>query len=85
MSLDFIADRLGVLRLYEEALILVSAGGGALFTGPGPLDDPNVETPALHLEPILGSNSTVSNVHVVLYLLFNTFRRLFEGTLLSPP
>ena len=46
-SLDFVADRLGVLRLYEEALVPASTGGGALSTGPGPLDDLNVETPAL--------------------------------------
>jgi len=50
----------------------------------GPLDDLNVETPMLHLKPMLGSNSTVSNVHVVLYSLFNTFHRLSGGTLLSP-
>ena len=61
----------------------MSTGGGAPFTGPRPLDDPNVETLTLRLEPILGSNSTVSNVHIVLYSLFNTFRRLFGGTPLS--
>ena len=27
----------------------------------------------------------VSDLHIVLYSLFNTFRRLSEGTLLSPP
>ena len=73
-SLDFVADRLGVLSLREEAFIPASTGGEAPSTGPGPPDDLNVETPALRLEPILGSNSTVSNVHIVLYSLFNTFR-----------
>ena len=34
---------------------------------------------------MLGSNSTVSNVHVVLYSLFNTFRRLSGGTPLFLP
>ena len=72
-SLDFIADQLSVLRLHEEALVPMSTGG-APFTGPEPLDDLNVETLALHLEPMLGSNSMVSNVYVVLYSLFNTFR-----------
>ena len=63
---------------------MASTVGGALSTGPGPLDDPNIETLALRLEPILGSNSTVSNVYVVLYSLFNTLRRLSGGTTLSP-
>ena len=73
-SLDFIADQLGVLYLHEEALVPASTGGGAPSTGLGPLDDLNVETPALRLEPILGSNPTVSDVHIVLYSLFNTVR-----------
>jgi len=83
-SLDFVADQLGVLRLHEEALVPVSTRGGAPSTGPGPLDDHNVETLALRLEPMLGSNPTVSDVHIVLYSLFNTFRRLSGGTPLSP-
>ena len=74
-SLDFVADRLNVLFLHKEALVSASTGG-APFTGPRPPDDLNVETLALHLEPMLGSNSMVSNVYVVLYSLFNTFRRL---------
>ena len=83
-SLDFVADQLGVLRLHEEALILASTGLGAPSTGPGPLDDLNVETPALRLEPMLGSNLMVRDVHIVLYSLFNTFCQLFGGTPLSP-
>ena len=73
-SLDFITDQLGILRLHEEALIPTSTGGGAPSTGPGSLDDLNVETLALCLEPMLGSNPTVSDVYIVLYSLFNTFR-----------
>ena len=72
-SLDFIADQLSVLCLREKALVPAPTGGGAPSTGPGPLDDLNVETAALRFEPKLGSNSTVSNVHIVLYSLFNTF------------
>ena len=55
----------------EEALVPVPTGGGAPSVGPGPLDDLNVKTPALRLEPMLGSNPTVSAVHIVLYSLFN--------------
>ena len=72
-SLDFITDQLGVLHLCEEALVLPPIGGGVPSAGPGPLDDLNIETPVLHLEHILGSNSTVSSVYIVLYSLFNTF------------
>ena len=73
-SLDFVADQLYVLHLHEEVLVLAPTGGGAPSASPRPLDDLNIETPALRLEPMLGSNSTVSNVHIVLYSLFNTFR-----------
>ena len=73
-SLDFFTDQLGVLRLHEEALVPAPTGGGAPSTGPRPLENHNVEIPALRFEPTLGSNSTVSNVHVVLYSMFNTFR-----------
>ena len=73
-SLDLVTDQLGILCLRKEALVPASTGGGAPSTGPGPLDDLNVETLALCLEPMLGSNPTVSDVHIVLYSLFNTFR-----------
>ena len=59
--------------------------GGAPSIGPEPLDGINIKTPTLCLEPMLGSNSKVSNVHIVLYSLFSTFRRLSGGTPLSPP
>ena len=84
-SMDFVADQLGVLRLREEALVPASTRGGAPSTGPGPLDDLNVEIPTLRLEPMLGSNPTVSDIHIILYSLFNTFRQLSRGTPLSPP
>ena len=84
-SLDFVADQLGVLCLHEEALVPVPTGGGAPSTVPGPLDNLNIETPALRLEPMLGSNPMVSDIHIVLYSLFNTFRKLSGGTPLSPP
>ena len=84
-SLDFIADQLGVLRLREEALVPTLVGGGAPSIGSGTLGDLNGETPAFRSEPTLGSNPTVSNVHIVLYSLFNIFRRLSKGTPLSPP
>ena len=64
-SLDFVADQFGVNRLREEALVPVPTRGGASSTSPGPLDDLNVETPVLRLEPMLGSNPTVSDVHIV--------------------
>ena len=85
-SLDFVADQLGVLCLREKALVLAPTREGAPSTDcNGPLDDLNVETPALRPEPMLGSNPMVSDVHIVLYSLFNTFWQLSEGIPLSPP
>ena len=83
--LDFVTDQLGVLRLREEALVPTSVRGGAPSVGSGTPGDLNDETPALRSEPTLGSNPTMSNVHIVLYSLFNIFCRLSGGTLLSPP
>ena len=59
--------------------------GGAPFVGSGTPSDLNDETPALCSKPMLGSNPTVSNIHIVLYSLFTIFRRLSEGTPLSLP
>ena len=84
-SLDFVAGQLGVLRLREEALVPASVGGGAPSAGSETPSDLTDETPTLRFEPTLGSNPTVSNVHIILYLLFYIFRRLFGGTPLSPP
>ena len=83
-SLDFVADRLGVLRLHEEALVPTPIGGGAPFVGSRPPGDLNDETPALRSVPTLISNPTMSNIYIVLYSLFNIFRRLSGGTPLSP-
>ena len=82
-SLDFVADRLGVLHLREEALVLTLVGG-APSLGTGMHVDFNDEAPALHSEQTLCSNPAVSNIHAVIYLLFFIFRRLPSGTLLSP-
>ena len=71
-SLDFVADWLNVLRLREEALVPASTRGVTSII-PRPPNGLNVKTLALHLKPMLGSNSTVSNVYVVIYSLFNTF------------
>ena len=59
--------------------------GGAPSVGSRPPSDLNDETPTLRFEPTLGSNPIVSNVHIVLYSLFNIFRRLSGGTPLSQP
>ena len=81
-SLDFVADRLGVLHLHEEALVPAPIGG-ALSIGSGTHDDFNDEAPALHFEQTPCSNPAVSNVHTVIYSLFTIFRRLSRGTALS--
>ena len=83
-SLNFVADRLGVLHFHEEALVSAPVGG-APSIGSGTHDDFNDEASALHFEQTLCSNPAVSNVHVVIYLLFSIFRRISGGTPLSPP
>ena len=51
-SLDLVADQLGVLHLREEVLVPTSTRGGAPSTDYNrPLNDLNVETPALGLDP----------------------------------
>ena len=59
--------------------------GGAPSVGSGTPNDFNDEAPALHSEQTLCSNSTVSNVHTVIYSLFAIFRRLSGRTPLSLP
>ena len=83
-SLDFVADRLGVLHLCEEALVLAPVRG-APSIGFGTCDDFNNEASGLHSEQTLCSNPIVSNVYDVIYLLFSIFRRLPGGTPLFPP
>ena len=72
-SLDFVDDQLGVLHLCEEALV-PSPVGGAPSIGFGTNDDFDGVAYALHSEQTLCSNPAVSNVHVVIYLLFSIFR-----------
>ena len=73
-SLDFVADRLGVLHLRKGALVLVPVGGGEPSIGSGTPGDFNNEAPTLRSEPAPGSNLTMSNVCFVIYLLFTIFR-----------
>ena len=71
-SLDFIADRLGILHLREEALVPTPIGGAPYIDfGTHDFDD---AASGLHSEQTLCSNSAVSNVHAVIYLLFSIFR-----------
>ena len=64
-SLDFVADRLGVLHLREEALILAPIGGApSIDSG---THDFNDAASALHSEQTLYSNPTVSNMRAVIY------------------
>ena len=84
-SLDFIADQLCMLCLREEAPVSAPVGGGAPSISPSPPNDFNDKAPVLRSVPTLGSNPTVSNVHIVFYSLFYLFRRFSRGTPLSPP
>ena len=57
-SLDFIADRLSVLHLHEEALVPAPVGG-APSIGSGTPNDFNDEAPMLHSKQTLSSNPAV--------------------------
>ena len=83
-SLDFIADRLGVLHIHEKAPVPAPIGG-APSIGFGTHDDFNNEAPTLHSEQTLCSNPAVSNAYIVIYSLFTISRRLSGGTVLSTP
>ena len=81
-SLDFIADRLGMLHLREEAHVPAPIGGApSINSGKHDFDD---AASALLSEQTLCSNPAVSNVHAVIYLLFSIFGQLLGGTPLSP-
>jgi len=84
-SLDFVADRLSVLHLHEEPLVLAPVKGGASSVVSGTPSDFNNKAPVLHSEPAQGSNPTMSNMCFVLYLLFTGFRRFSGGIPLSLP
>ena len=79
-SLDFVADRLGILHFREEALVPAPIGGVPSI-GSGTHDNFNDAASVLHPEQTLCSNPAVSNVHTVIYSLFNIFRRLSGGTI----
>ena len=81
-SLDFVADRLDELHLRKEAHVPTPVGGApSINSGTHGFSD---AASALLSEQTLCSNPTMSNIHVVIYLLFFIFRRLPSGTLLSP-
>ena len=83
-SLDFVADRLGVLHLRKEALVPAPIGG-APSIGSGTRDDFNDEASALHSEQTLCSNPAMSNMHTVIYSLFTISPQLSRGTVLTAP
>ena len=71
-SLDFVADRLGVLHLHEEAHVPAPIGGTpSINSRTHDFDD---AASALLSEQALCSNPAVSNVDAVIYLLFFIFR-----------
>ena len=81
-SLNFIADRLSVLHLREEAHVSAPIGGAPSINSETRGFDNAAST--LLSEQTLCSNPAVSNIHAVIYLLFSIFRRLPGGTPLSP-
>ena len=81
-SLDFVADRLGVLHLSEEAHVPAPVGGAPPIDS-GTHDFDNAAS-ALHSEQTLCSNPAVSNIHAVIYLLRSIFRQIPGGLPLSP-
>ena len=81
-SLDFVADRLSVLRLRKETRD--PAPVGEMSSIDSGTRDLNGAASALHFEQTLCLNPAVSNIHAVLYLLHSIFRHTPEGLLLSP-
>ena len=81
-SLDFIADRLGVLHLREEAHVPAPIEG-APSIDPGTRDIDGAASTLLS-EQTLCSNPAVSNRHAVIYLLRSIFRQIPGGLPLSP-
>ena len=82
-SVDFITDRLGVLHLHEEALVLAPIGGApSIDFG---TQDFNDAASALHSEQTLCSNPAICNMRNVLYSLSTISRRSSGGTVLPVP
>ena len=80
-SLDFIADRLGILHLHEEARDPAPVGGTSSINSRTRDFDGAAST--LHSEQTLYSNPAVSNIHVVIHLLCSILRQIPGGTPLS--
>ena len=82
-SLDFVADRLGILHLREEARNPAPVGAtSSIDSGTRDFDG---AASALHSEQTLCSNLTVSNIRLVIYSLFTILCQLSRGTMLSVP
>ena len=80
-SLDFVADRLGVLHLCEETR---EPPVREMFSIDSGTRDLNGAASALHSEQTLCSNPAMSNIHAILYLLHFIFRQTPGGLPLSP-
>ena len=77
-SLDFIADRIDILHLREEACDLAPVGGTSSIDSR--TRDSDDAASALHSEQTLCSNPTVSNMHTVIYSLFTISHQSSGGT-----
>ena len=83
-SLDFFADRLGILHLREEAPV-PSLVVGAPSIDSRTHDNFNDVASVLHTEQTLCSNPAVSNICTVIYSLFTISHRSSGGTVLPTP